>query len=553
VLSNFLATTTFAKMIFTFLSVCFVVNNYFVVGAEPQRFDCQEASFAKVLAPDELLPSKSSCWSDGKPMDVSSDFCSQLCKDGFVDSNIELKFASFVGPKSIGQKSQDAYSVMFYPGLDSHQVGKNSAEQYFDNSNITVVTVLDGHGKNGDEVAALACRTQQNAVRHFIQNHSSAFLSPTRMKNLVWYAFESMRKHFSSLAAPRRNSPQYSSGSTVTTVAIFQSKNQVLENTGSGRRKSGHLVVSNLGDTRAVLFSTPRKLHTNPVDKMAGEDIVEGKGYTWLTDDYNFGIERERNRGEQMLREVGYEPFGPFSLEGIIKGHRLLDVCTVWAPASIFGQGKGAVTDGELRKLAKQKLKDLVASSSGFPEFLQEIKKIAVDSGKAVYFFNRREVEVLGAKKKEDHIEHNSLNGKGESPALSTRAAWYFFKVSENHFDRDVVGVQPSSSVGDGALKPWVTSNSTFTSLPLFEDEEHDSFIVIATDGLWDPVDRYFTSKTGKAQEAMKWIWRTVSLQGPGNIDKAITSLHKSARVAGSADDLTVGIVWLKGLTVRSV
>lgn len=153
-----------------------------------------------------------------------------------------------------------------------------------------------------------------------------------------------------------------------------------------------------------------------------------------------------------------------------------------------------------------------------------------VGDSRAILGQNKQAIDLTRDHKPNDEVERNRV------VQLGGTVDWCggVYRINGN--------LALSRSIGDRSERPWVSSEVDIKLHTIEEDDDADSFILLASDGLWDVMS---------SQEVVSYVHQVLDNTPKSHKDESRKSMAKDvveeALRRGSSDNITVTVIWLNG------
>eukprot|EP01071_Lankesteria_metandrocarpae_P005737 Lankesteria_metandrocarpae@DN4109_c0_g1_i1.p1 len=326
------------------------------------------------------------------------------------------------------------------------------------------------------------------------------------------------------------------------------------------------IAAYNLGDSRAVLIETPTKHRDKTgtvkyrTSKSDSQTKIPG---IYLTNDYNFASVEERLATVKHLGNLGYIFIGSFLYAANREAYTERDELLLWS--------KDVENDPSRTQFLRETLFNMLAKMPSREDAFKKLKTVAAQLKCPLYLFDYKSFvrtprkglranPFVGSSSSDPryllqrvvaprdvHMPHAFTEKEADG---KVQAAWYLLKIGDGTDSAPVLGVQPSSSLGDFELEPIIRSTSMLSHATLVPSDNRDTILIVATDGLWERLDTYFM-KVNKIETAgIDWIWKNAVYLGPKKLGVLLELLHENSRKAGSADDVTIAVLWFEDAAI---
>ncbi len=158
-----------------------------------------------------------------------------------------------------------------------------------------------------------------------------------------------------------------------------------------------------------------------------------------------------------------------------------------------------------------------------------------VGDSRAILSRNKRAIDLTKDHKPNDASERRRVEELGGSVDWCGEVDIHGQPIEHTGVYRINGNLALSRAIGDRSERPWVTSEADLTYHLV--DEENDSFVVLATDGLYDVMT---------SQDLVTFIHELIEGTNPDRRDIAKYVVQEALR-RGSSDNVTVIILYLNG------
>lgn len=165
-----------------------------------------------------------------------------------------------------------------------------------------------------------------------------------------------------------------------------------------------------------------------------------------------------------------------------------------------------------------------------------------VGDSRAILGQNKQAIDLTRDHKPNDEVERNRVVQLGGTVDWCGKVDRLGKPVERTGVYRINGNLALSRSIGDRSERPWVSSEVDIKLHTIEEDDDADSFILLASDGLWDVMS---------SQEVVSYVHQVLDNTPKSHKDELRKSMAKDvaeeALRRGSSDNITVTIIWLNG------
>ena len=165
-----------------------------------------------------------------------------------------------------------------------------------------------------------------------------------------------------------------------------------------------------------------------------------------------------------------------------------------------------------------------------------------VGDSRAILGQNKQAIDLTRDHKPNDEVERNRVVQLGGTVDWCGQVDRLGKPVERTGVYRINGNLALSRSIGDRSERPWVSSEVDIKLHTIEEDDDADSFILLASDGLWDVMS---------SQEVVSYVHQVLDNTSKSHKDESRRSMAKDvveeALRRGSSDNITVIIIWLNG------
>ena len=165
-----------------------------------------------------------------------------------------------------------------------------------------------------------------------------------------------------------------------------------------------------------------------------------------------------------------------------------------------------------------------------------------VGDSRAILGQNKQATDLTRDHKPNDEVERNRVVQLGGTVDWCGQVDGLGNPVERTGVYRINGNLALSRSIGDRSERPWVSSEVDIKLHTIEEDDDVDSFILLASDGLWDVMS---------SQEVVSYVHQVLDNTPISHKDESRRSMAKDvveeALRRGSSDNITVTVIWLNG------
>ncbi|KAL7448879.1 hypothetical protein ACHAWC_000999 [Mediolabrus comicus] len=165
-----------------------------------------------------------------------------------------------------------------------------------------------------------------------------------------------------------------------------------------------------------------------------------------------------------------------------------------------------------------------------------------VGDSRAILGQNKQAIDLTRDHKPNDEVERNRVVQLGGTVDWCGQVDALGKPVERTGVYRINGNLALSRSIGDRSERPWVSSEVDIKLHTIEEDDDVDSFIILASDGLWDVMS---------SQEVVSYVHQVLDNTPQAHKDESRKSMAKDvveeALRRGSSDNITVTVIWLNG------
>ena len=165
-----------------------------------------------------------------------------------------------------------------------------------------------------------------------------------------------------------------------------------------------------------------------------------------------------------------------------------------------------------------------------------------VGDSRAILGQNKQAIDLTRDHKPNDEVERNRVVELGGTVDWCGQIDALGKPVEGTGVYRINGNLALSRSIGDRSERPWVSSEVDIKLHTIEDDDDVDSFILLASDGLWDVMS---------SQEVVSYVHRVLDNTPTSHKDESRRSMAKGvveeALRRGSSDNITVTVIWLNG------